>query len=342
MPMALAVVLPALVFLPLKHGLDHSRVPAIVRAESGTEITARIGAREITAAEMDRGIAVPLFKQRNQLREEWLERQLISAEASERGIAVAVLLHNEVGRKVAVTPEEIDRRYAEVKAKLPAGVTKESVARSIGKELLEDKHEARRAAFVASLREKFGTRYRVPMSERFAADPNPRGGPELGPQDAPVTVVVFSDFGCGFCAQAHGVLRELAQRRSDEIRIVFKHLPLENLHPHAKQAAVVAACAQRQGKFWELADLLFDGHNYRKVDQVMDFAKQAGLDMGKLAADLESGVGREQVEADIAEAHSYGLVATPSILINGHPIGSVHPDGLAPLIDRGLAIVANE
>lgn len=92
--------------------------------------------------------------------------------------------------------------------------------------------------YVAELKLRYGTSYTVPTSERFAFDPNPRGGPVKGSPNAPVTIVEFSDFECSHCARAHTYMHDLIERRGDDIRITFKHLPLERRHPHAKYAAI--------------------------------------------------------------------------------------------------------
>ncbi len=187
--------------------------------------------------------------------------------------------------------------------------------------------------YLAKLKARYGTMYRAPLSERFAVDPNPRGGPEKGSPDAPVTVVMFSDFECNYCVRAHARVAGLVKRRANDMRVVYKHFPLE---VHAVYAAEVAACGQKQGKFWELADLLFRDNNHLDREKVRGRAEAAGMDMAQLDACLDSGEGRRMVQADIQDGNALGISATPSFFVNGHYVGSLPSGGLESIVDREL------
>jgi protein-disulfide isomerase len=211
------------------------------------------------------------------------------------------------------------------------------VTPNIRDEIAGRKRKGALDTFVRTLSQRYGTFYTAPISERFTFTSNERNGPEKGPADAPVTIVEYSDLECSYCSRAHSYLGELAKRRGDEIRIIYKHYPLE-MHPHAFFAAEIAVCAHRQGQFWPLADLLFKQQKTFSDNKIRMFAEQVGLDMVQLDKCIDSGEGKRAVEADIAEGDALGISSTPSFFVNGHYIGSLPPGGLDALIDRELGL----
>jgi len=298
-------------------------------------VVARIGQREITANEIDEGIRLKLYETRNQYREEWLDRQVLETAAEEKGVDVRTLVSEEVYKKIDVTEEEIEARYQEVKHRIPKNVPKASILPNIRNEIGSRKSKGALEAYVSQLRESYGTSFTVSPRERFSFDPNPPGGPTKGPENAAVTIVEFSDLECGYCSRAHSYLNELMDRRGDQIRIVFRHLPL-SMHEHAQGAAEVAACAQEQNLFWPLVDLLFANQKDLERDKVLEHAVSVGVDSRQLQDCLDAGRGKRSVEADVADADQLGISSTPTFFINGHYVGSLPKDGLDALIDREL------
>lgn len=335
-PPAVRDALPAfavMVAAPLCVGTLQAGIAGTV-PEQKAYVVARIGEREITDREIDHEVRLKLYETRNELRQEWLDRQVIETAAAEEGMDARTFVQQRVYAGIEVTEADIDRRFAEVKDRLPPGVTRASLERNIRNEIGNRKSQAALDAFVEHLKKKYGTAYAVPPSERFSIDPNPRGGPEKGSADAPVTIVEFSDLECGYCARAHAYLVDLLQRR-DDIRVVFRHLPLDR-HANARFAAEVAACAHRQDRFWPLVDRLFVADELSEAT-VFGLAREAGVDSVALSACLEAGEGRGVVDADIAEADALGISSTPTFFVNGHYVGSLPRDGLEPVIDRERA-----
>ena len=83
-------------------------------------------------------------------------------------------------------------------------------------------------------------------------------GPQGGPQEAPVMLVMYGDYECAYCAEAHPVLKQLQERAGERVRFVFRHFPLDSVHPRARRAAQAAEAAASQGRFWEMHDLLYE------------------------------------------------------------------------------------
>ncbi|MBK9033774.1 MAG: thioredoxin domain-containing protein [Myxococcales bacterium] len=147
--------------------------------------------------------------------------------------------------------------------------------------------------------------------------------PRRGPADAPVTIVEFSDFACGYCNRAQGVLRHLERQYPGQIRWVFRTLPLdEDTGTLASEAALAAA---RQGRFWPMHDRLFAVHGRVDRAAVELIAVDLGLDLARFRDELDSGRARAAVLADLAVGRGLGITGTPAFFINGRAIAGAAP-----------------
>ena len=137
-----------------------------------------------------------------------------------------------------------------------------------------------------------------------------------GPIDAPVTVVEYGDFQCPYCGRAEPVVRELLQEFGD-VRYVWRHLPLNDVHPHAQLAAEAAEAAANQGAFWEMHDLLFEHQDALRPNDLIAYAGQLGLDLDRFASDLREHTSAWRVAEDVDSADLSGVSGTPTFFING-------------------------
>src|SRR5580693_181708 len=137
-----------------------------------------------------------------------------------------------------------------------------------------------------------------------------------GPAKAPVTVVEYGDFECPYCGQAEPAVRELLRDFGD-VRYVWRHLPLRDVHPEAELAAEAAEAAARQGAFWEMHDRLFDHQDELSARDLIGHAAALGLDTERFAADLRKHVGMAHVNQDVDSADLSGVSGTPTFFING-------------------------
>ena len=161
------------------------------------------------------------------------------------------------------------------------------------------------------------------------------GAPVRGKADAPVTLVVFSDFECPWCAKLEPLLAQLLAANADTVRVVFKHLPLP-MHPQAEPAALAAIAAQRQGKFWEMHDALFTVQQWTPA-AVTETATRIKLDMTRFQADLNSQETRMQLAKDKADAQAAEVAATPSVFVNGRPVRERSLPALQAMVNEALA-----
>jgi len=139
----------------------------------------------------------------------------------------------------------------------------------------------------------------------------------IGPDSAPVTLVEYGDFECPSCKQAAPVVKLLQERFVGRMRFVFRHFPLEEVHPHALAAAEAAEAAGAQGKFWEMHDLLFEKQLHMKAPQLRNHAEQLQLDMVRFDADIGDQLYLQRVREHIAGCLESGARATPTFFLNG-------------------------
>jgi Na+/H+ antiporter NhaA len=137
-----------------------------------------------------------------------------------------------------------------------------------------------------------------------------------GPNEAPVTIVEYGDFECPYCGQAESVIRELLADYGD-IRYVWRHLPLTDVHPHARFAAEASETAARQGRFWDMHDLLLDHQDALRLADLVQYAEQIGLDVDRFTDDLRSHRGAARVSRDVDSADLSGVSGTPTFFVNG-------------------------
>lgn len=165
-----------------------------------------------------------------------------------------------------------------------------------------------------------------------------QGGHVKGQADAQVTLVEFSDFECGHCANAYRALKEVLPRYQRDVLVRFHHFPLDpacnpsvkhSLHQYACLAAMASECAATQGRFWEYHDLLFENQSNLDRDSLITYAQRVGLDRDAFVACLDSDAPRQAIARDVAEGIRLGIESTPTIFVNGRTItGAPRADAL--------------
>jgi Na+/H+ antiporter NhaA len=150
----------------------------------------------------------------------------------------------------------------------------------------------------------------------LAAPVDPNRDHIRGPEDAPVTVVEYGDFQCSYCGQAEPVIRELLAGRGD-VRYVWRHLPLSDVHPYAQLAAEAAEAAAKQGAFWQMHDLLFAHQDTLRPADLIRHAEELGLDVDRFREDLRRHAGAAKVAEDVESADLSGVSGTPTFFVNG-------------------------
>lgn len=163
-------------------------------------------------------------------------------------------------------------------------------------------------------------------------DVNVEGTPARGPDDALVTIVEYSDFQCPYCRRLSRILQEVAKREPKLLKYRFKHFPM-SFHKHAKPAAIASVCAQRQGKFWEMHDLLYDNQHDLDPEDLAGYALKIGLDMDRYRGCIKDPAALAKVEQDRKEGKADSVRGTPTMFINGwRTVGARPADALQAMV----------
>jgi protein-disulfide isomerase len=314
------------------------------RSTGNSEKLAEVDGTVVTRAEIDgsagkelRTLRQQLYRLERQKLDEHIGGLLLTREAKERGVSVATLLEQEINNKVPpISEEDIRNFYDSHKDRLP--VEFEKVRDQIRDHLHEQRVEAQKIEYLAALRSRARVTTYLKAPEIYRASVSAVGAPVKGSANAPVTMVKFEDFHCPFCRTVQATLSELLKRYDGKLRLVHKDLPLDALHPEARQAAEAARCAGDQGKFWEYHDALYGNAPRGAVGDLKNYAKQLELEQKSFDDCLDRGKYKAAVQKDVDEAVKLGLTGTPGFFINGRELSGAQPiEAFAAIIDDELA-----
>lgn len=275
------------------------------------------------------------YSVKRQAVQQYIEEQLLDREAAARGLSRDELLRIEVESKVdGVDEEEVRRIYERAKEDFSRTPEAEALAR-IRRGLRQQRVQVRRREFVETLATRTGVRILLEPPRVYLS---PGNDPVDGPQEAPVTIIVFSDYECPFCARLDSTVRGLKARYGADVRVVAKDFPLPN-HPHAAKAAEAAECAHEQGKFWEMHHQLLQNRERLEEGHLRDYASAAGLDLDAFTSCLSSGRNADEWREDKSEGETLGISGTPSLLVNGRLLaGAVTYHELVSVIEEELEL----
>ena len=264
-----------------------------------------------------------------------LRERVLLAEARSRGMGVDELVSAEAGGSFDPSELEVEIWYQENRGRL-GGRSLDDIRSQIADHLRD---EGRREATSQLETRLFAERGVVIHFEPFRVTLNNEDSPYLGPKDALVTLVTFSDFECPYCAQLVPTLKRLSETFGDDLRIVYRQLPIPSIHPGAFKAAEASLCAHQQGRFWEMHDLMFAEMRQLAVGDLKEKALRIGLDSRRFDECLDSGRYTVQVQNDMREASGIGVNGTPALFINGVQLegGAVPFEPAATAIRKELA-----
>jgi protein-disulfide isomerase len=263
-----------------------------------------------------------------------IQDKLFSIEAAKRGITKDQLIKLEITDKLKEpTQQEIDNFYETNKARI--GSAKEGVVDQIKNNLSQQNRVRATETFVESLKKTYQVVSNLqPLRFRIEAD----GHPAKGPGNAPVTIVEFSDFQCAYCQVMAETLKRIVNDFGNSVRVVYRQYPNQKIHPFAEKAAEASLCANEQGKFWEMHDLMFQDSDNLKVEDLKAKAVKLGLAKEAFDSCLDSNRHETRVKKDYVEAMQSGITGTPSIVINGRIFSGAWPyEEIVPIIKEELA-----
>jgi predicted DsbA family dithiol-disulfide isomerase len=253
--------------------------------------------------------------------------------AEKEGITQEELWNREVAAKlVPPTEAEVAGMVRQYRSRLPAD--EEQAKKVIVDVLNQNRAQERERAWRSEL--LAGADFRLFLEPvRYPLTPLASDAVVTGPASAPVTIVEFSDFQCPYCGQAQELVDEVAAKYGEQVRVVFKQLPLD-MHPQARLAAEASLCARDQGKFQELHDWLFANSRGITIEAMKTAAPELGIDAAKLESCLAEKTHAPSVEEQLAQAVAVGVSSTPSFFVNGRKVTDRSFASFSRLIDEEL------
>jgi predicted DsbA family dithiol-disulfide isomerase len=312
------------------------------------EVLATIGEEKVTLTDVRAAVGPELdqlemkyLRQRHKVIENAMMRtvldRILAAEAKKQGKGLDQLISDEAGGSVEPTAVEVQNWYNAN----PARVRGAPLAQ-VESQIIDLLRNEKRNAAAMRLEERLRKDHQVSvMLEPFRVELNNEGAPSVGPANAPVTLVEFSDFQCPYCQSYVSRLKTVKENYADRVRIVYRQYPIPSLHANAIKAAEASLCAQEQGKFWEMHDLMFQEQNRLTVAELKEKAARLKMNKSKFDSCLDTGRFTEQVQEDMKEGSRFGVTGTPAIFLNGVLVdgGAVSYETLAKAIDKELARV---
>jgi protein-disulfide isomerase len=312
---------------PPRNEAERARVLAIVNGES------------ITSADVEDSLKPMIFNVQERvykLRKDELDLSvndaLLVQEAQKRKITANGLLDAEVKPK-SVTEAQALAFFEQNKERVSGDFaqTKDSIMRYL--EQIEVRAAER--AFVEKLRAVASIQVFLVAPESPVFSISTSDQPSLGKAEAPVTVIVFTDYQCPSCAAIHPALERLVKEYGDRVRLVARDFPL-NRHNDAFKAAEAAEAAREQGKYWEYVQLLMRNQSALTVDKLKEYATELALDRPRFDSALETGKFKETVQNDIEEGMRLGIEATPTVFINGRRVSNKNYDELKASVEAAF------
>ncbi len=298
-----------------------------VESEAGTEL-AQV---DLQALQCETNAQRSRHEVLNSVTERVVRARLLEIEAEKRGVGTAEL-EGELADSVSdVSDEDVDEWWAANAEQV--NQPREEVEGQIVALLERQKQQKTEESYYQELEERYEVEI---LLEPFRLAVSSDGHPAWGPDDAPVTIVEFSDFECPYCKRVLPTINKIKDQYPDKVRLVFRQYPLD-MHKNARKAAEASLCANDQGEFWNMHDLLFEEQRDLEVDDLKSYADKLELDRGTFDECLDSDRYADQVTRDIREGAIAGVTGTPAMFVNGRLVsGAVPFKTVADLIDDEL------
>ncbi|MEM7183154.1 MAG: thioredoxin domain-containing protein [Spirochaetota bacterium] len=308
-------------------------LPFVMACAKGKSLSSNyvtIDGKKYTVDDVEKESPAIIYKAKSQYQEavsqafaEFAMERIKKAEAKKKNIKPEEVLSQGFQQKEP-SQAEIERVYQQYKAQF-RGAPLEKVQPDIVKFLKENAKQRYEQAQLQKLRQEYKVDIQMEKLEPPRLKVAEKNNPALGPKDAKVTVIEFSDFECGFCKRSQNVNKALRKKYKGKIRWVFRDYPLP-FHQNAFFAHVAANCAKKQDKFWDYFNILFQNTGSLQRDNVIRLAGNAGLDDEKFKACLkEEQTIAQEVQADINDGKRLGVNGTPAFFINGIMVEGAQP-----------------
>lgn len=326
-------------------GISLGEINETALAQNENTIVARVDGASITLREVDDSLVsqlLPLQQQIYALRKVALENlvvgKILADEANKRGVSVDELRRALTAGNIAVSPSQVEEAYDE-NASVFAAMSPDEAKERLRLDLENHARMRNYREALADLRKN--SNMQVLLEEpRLPSFNNANNAPSIGSNEAPVSIIEFSDFQCPYCRDVGGTIKQVLRNYGSDVRIIFKHLPLD-IHAEAFASARAAFCAGEQGFFWQYHDALFSAETF-SPEAFSKMASELGLSIPNFQACLSSEVSRTAILKDMREAKQFGINTTPTFIVNGVLVrGAIGLEEFKTIIGRELKSARN-
>ena len=304
-------------------------------------VLATVAGRPVTLAGLNEqlrpaitDLRLRVYEAERQAVEAKINEVLLEGEARRRRVSRDDLIRTEVSAKVRrPTEAEVAKFYQENRPRIEG--TLEARRAEIVTYLEQEERARLEQALVERLRSGASVRMLLAEPEGYVQKISADDDPARGIVNAPVTIVMFTDFQCPACAATHPVLEQVLKQYGERVRLVVRDFPLDQ-HQWARKAAEAAGAAQAQGKFFEYIAILYKNQQALDVDSLKRYAGELGMDRARFDRELDGGKYSAEVARDIADGKAYGIGATPTVFVNGVRLMDLSERAIKAGIDRAF------
>ncbi|MBI1909563.1 MAG: DsbA family protein [Deltaproteobacteria bacterium] len=300
----------------------------VIKAEPGEpKVLAVLDGEKITEEDLQKSgsshlsqAQAELYDAQKEVIDSIVQDKLLEKEAARRKTTKEEIMKVEVLDRVAVTDKDVEKFYNEKKGNLQ-GKTLDQVKDNLKGYLTRQRQEERKGELFKKLSSKGSVKYLIdaPRVEVSVDD-----DPSIGPKDAKVVMIEFTDYQCPFCGKSRDTVNQVLEEYKGKVRYVLRDFPL-SFHQDAFKAHEGAQCAADQGKYWEFNKKLFANQRAIKIEDLKKHAQDLKLDMGKFNDCLDSSKYKDEVAKDQIDGEKAGVSGTPAFFINGRLIGGARP-----------------
>jgi len=319
---------------------------ATVQGQTPETVLARVNNVEISQKQVDDSVAAQVYPLQQQLYairkaalENLITRKILENEAAARGIAVEDLRKQLTRGEISVTAAQVEDTYKQ-NASFFASMSPDEARERLRLDLENQARMKNYRAGLEALRKKWTVNIDF-SPPAFVSELDDGVSPAKGSTNPKVTIVEFSDFECPFCNQVQDTLKQIMENYRKEVRLVFKHLPLEG-HRNSMPAARAAYCAGEQDRFWQFHDSLFSKRDL-SPPALEQIASDLGLALPRFQTCVNSEQSRAAIVKDLEAARLFRIDSTPSFIVNGKLIkGAVSLVEFQRIIEQELGRHSNE
>ncbi len=295
------------------------------KTSSPSTVVAKINDKNFTLGDVDSAIKTKLNEfdwNRYQARLNWIETQILETEAQKALLTVDQLVRQNIDDKIIISDTELKQFYEAQKANMPEKSTYDTMKSQIEQYLKNQRRDSFLQSYLLELKQKHKVMITLPFPSEIPLVVDAKTKPVQGADKSQLTIIEFSDFLCSYCKQGHQQMKDLVTRYPGKIRWAFRHFPLK-IHPAARTAAYAAACADKQGQFWPMADILFANSEKLTTQNISVYARELSLNMEQFQQCIDSGQGKKVVEDDIAAGEKLNITSTPTFFFNGQFVSGI-------------------